>query len=51
MIEGILRQHVKELGLADAIVNAHGLVLKSILEWLKVAYTIFLNHNAMQEQL
>jgi hypothetical protein len=49
--KGILRQHVKELGLADAIVNAHGLVLKSILEWLKVSYTIFLNHNAMQEQL
>ena len=34
-----VRQHVKELGLADVIVNARGLVLKSILEWLKVAYT------------
>jgi hypothetical protein len=34
-----IHQHVKELGLADVIVDAHGLVLKSILEWLKVAYT------------
>jgi hypothetical protein len=32
-------QHVKELGLADVIVNARSQVLKSILEWLKVAYT------------
>jgi hypothetical protein len=32
-------QHVEELGLADVIVNVCGLVLKSILEWLKVAYT------------
>ena len=34
-----VRRHVEELGLGDVIVDARGLVLKSILEWLKSVCT------------